>query len=133
LVLREGGGWTKRQILEKPAWQLLQGSRRINRLLRRWKPWIEQKRRLSCRRKIGFYDQDGWLDAFYARWDAYVRSLGAKGPAVEQIFLEPNQTARVGNVYSWRIAPRLQRAEAKPAGNCEYTAASGAVERVALT
>lgn len=131
LVMREGGGRTKEEILEKaPDWRFLQGSRTANRILGRWKPWIERNRRLSCRRKINLYSQKGWLDAFYVRWDTYLRLLGANGPAVEQIFLEPDLGARIGNAYSWRIASSLQRVGARPAKGAEGRPMSDGVERV---
>jgi hypothetical protein len=110
LVAREGGGRTKEEVLEETfTWRLLQSSY-VEHFLRRWKPWIARKRRQVCRRKIDLYEQDGWLDELYERWQAYLRSLVAKGTTVEQIFLEPDPSTQVGNAYSWRIASKLDKA-----------------------
>ncbi len=131
LVVREGGGRTKEQILDSAsAWRLPQGSRAINRILRRWKPWIDQNRLFSCRRKINLYSQKGWLEGMYARWDAYLRALGAKGPAVEQIFLEPDPAERVGSVYAWRVARDQRNDDAEPARDAKGPPMQGGVERV---
>ena len=114
LVAREGGGRTKEQILQETFTWSPQRSYLVRKILRRWQPWIARKRRHSCRRKINLYNQDGWLDGLYERWQAYLRSLGTKGATIEQIFLEPDLSTQVGNAYSWRIASGLQKSDAEP-------------------
>jgi hypothetical protein len=110
LVAREGDGRTKEDVLNTAlVWRLLQRFFIFNRMLRRWKPSIERNRRSSFRRKIDLYDQEGWLDGLYARWDAYLRPLVARGAAVEKIFLEPDVNTPIGQSYSWRIASELPK------------------------
>jgi hypothetical protein len=116
LIGRDGGGRTKKEILRRTsAWPLPQKSSLLNRILRSWNPRIDLDRLHSCRRKISLYDQEDWLDGLYARWEAYLLSLSAKGISVEQIFLEPDLSTQSGNAYSWRIASAHQKADADPA------------------
>jgi len=116
LIARDGGGRTKKEILKgTSAWPLPQKSWLLNRILRSWNPRIDRDRLHSCRRKISLYDQEDWLDGLYARWEAYLLSLSAKGIGVEQIFLEPDLSTQSGNAYSWRIASAHQKTDADPA------------------
>ena len=120
LVAREGNGRTKEEILRETfAWRSLRKWYIARRILARWKPWIALNRRYSCRRKINLYNQDGWLDSFYKRWQAYLQSLTAKGVAVEQIFLEPDLGTQVGNSYAWRIVPDAEKAAPSQTTNRE--------------
>lgn len=112
LVAREGGGRTREQLLRERFWSPRQPL--IRKILNKWQPWIDCKRRHSCRRKINLYNQAGWLDGLYERWQIYLHSLGTKGTTIEQIFLEPDMSTQVGNAYSWRIVSGLGKGDAEP-------------------
>ena len=54
--------------------------------------------------KLKHYEQSGWLDELYVRWQLYLRSLSEKGVTVHQLFLEPDTSTPEGEAYFWRLA-----------------------------
>lgn len=63
---------------------------------------VERKKKLSA--TLNQYEQEGWLDQIYDRWQAYLESLTREGVAIEQIFLEPDPDTQTDGIYHWRVA-----------------------------
>lgn len=53
--------------------------------------------------KIKLYEQFGWLDRIYDRWQSCLQSLKVEGADIEQIFIETGSAAYVGENYQWQV------------------------------
>lgn len=53
-------------------------------------------------RKLSCYEKSGWLEELYERWQTFLRLVVSEEALIQQIFLEPDRIAQVGEIYCWR-------------------------------
>jgi hypothetical protein len=64
----------------------------------------QSSRRIAqLEKRIVEYQQDGWVDELYDRWEGYICGLIEGGMPLEQIFLQPLQRSMIGKV-NWQPA-----------------------------
>jgi hypothetical protein len=67
-------------------------------------PSVNVNRSGNVSPKIDHYQRSGWLEETFQLWQDYLQTLAQDGMPVEQIYLEPDPKAKIGEDYRWRLA-----------------------------
>jgi hypothetical protein len=70
--------------------------RPLMKVINRRIPFRDFGKRLEGKRRI--YEQPGWLDDMYARWESYLDSVAQTGKPMRRIFIEPEAAS-----FQWRV------------------------------
>jgi hypothetical protein len=80
--------------------QLVEPLLRAPYISERWKR-LKARARKNPMRKLKLYHKEGYLEQVNGAWQEYLRSRAFSGIKIEQIFVQPAQSSRLGQDFHW--------------------------------